>query len=124
MRCLHAHVRTREENGEPVENSALPPVENGAEDLTRETDGADEETRAESIERLKRRYLGGTLGQGIVMMSWEQFAELCRLLSIEEMEHYFGVITRSERSGHHYTRRTHFEAILNMAQKDRKAKGG
>lgn len=119
-----AHVRTREED-EPVKNSAPgSPVENSEEDGEDTPDGMDEEARAEALERLKRRYLGGTLGQGLVLMSPEQFDTLCEELSLAELEHYMGVITRSERSGHHYTRRTHFQAIREMAYKDRQTKGG
>lgn len=119
-----AHVHTREED-EPVENSAPgPPVENSEEDSEDAPDGVDEEARAEALERLKRHYLGGTLGQGLVLMSSEQFDVLCEELSLAELEHYMGVITRSERSGHHYTRRTHFQAIREMAYKDRQTKGG
>lgn len=119
-----AHAHTCEEDAEVVENSAPPLLENLEEDTGDETDDVDEEAAAETLERMKRKYLGGTLGQGLVMISGEQFAELCRILSLEELEHYMGVITSSERKGHHYTKRTHFEAIWDMAQKDRRTKKG
>lgn len=79
-----------------------------------------EEYKKELRERLKLKYLGGELGRGIVMMSEEQFSSLCELLSLEELEKYFGIVVECERSGKRYKKKTHYQAILEMAHKDRK----
>lgn len=70
----------------------------------------------------KRRYLGGSLGKGVVMLSDEQIDSLLDLLSIEEFDYYVGVIAENELRGHRYRKKTHYQAILDMANKDRKVK--
>ena len=74
----------------------------------------------EQKKRLQQTYLGGTLGQGVVMMNDEQFEALCRELSVEEMEKYFKIVTDCEKSGKKYRKKTHYQAILQMAEKDRR----
>lgn len=115
-----AHAHTREEDTTPMENSKAPRGDR-INDADKE---ARERFRKESLERLKRKYLGGTLGQGVVMLSPEQFDSLCEELSVDELNHYMDVIASSEQRGHHYTKRTHYQAILDMAKKDRQTKGG
>ena len=75
----------------------------------------------ENLERraLMRRYLGGTLGGGVVMMSDEQFNALCEELSHEELEKYLAVVRDCEKQGKHY-KKSHYQAILDMAKKDRR----
>ena len=86
-------------------------------------EGEDAEVyRQEVKERLRRKYLGGELGQGVVLMSDEQFAYLCDYLTIDEMEKYFGIVVECEKSGKRYKKKTHYQAILEMAMKDRKVK--
>lgn len=86
-------------------------------------EGEDAEVyRQEVKEKLRRKYLGGTLGQGVVFMSDEQFEYLCDLLTIDEMEKYFGIVVECEKSGKRYKKKTHYQAILEMAMKDRKVK--
>lgn len=74
-------------------------------------------------ETAKREFMGGTLGQGVVLMSDEQFDDLCEKLSLDEIKHYFGVIVKCEKNGKGYTKKTHYQAILDMVAKDRKVKG-
>lgn len=71
---------------------------------------------------LRQKYIGGKLGQGLVRMNNAQFGDLCQRLSLEEMDHYFGVIVECEKSGKHFRRKTHYQAILDMVDKDRKLK--
>lgn len=86
-------------------------------------DGEDAEVyRQEVKERLRGKYLGGKLGQGVVFMSDEQFDSLLEILSIDEMEKYCGIIVECERNGKRYKKKTHYQAILEMAMKDRKVK--
>ena len=86
-------------------------------------DGEDAEVyRQEVKERLRRKYLGGTLGQGVVLMSDEQFSYLCDVLTLDEMEKYFGIVVECEKNGKRYKKKTHYQAILEMAMKDRKVK--
>lgn len=79
-------------------------------------------SKGERAEALRQRYIGGSLGQGVVMMNDEQFTDLCERLSIEELERYFNAVTECENSGKHYRKKTHYQAILDMAAKDRGVK--
>lgn len=71
-------------------------------------------------EGLKQRYFGGELGQGVVFMSDEQFADLCDRLSAQEIDKYFGIIVECEKNGKRYKNKSHYQAILEMALKDRR----
>ena len=66
----------------------------------------------------RRRYLGG-IGKNVVFLSDEQMSDLLDKLSIEEFDYYVGVIADNELKGHHYKKKTHYQAILDMAKKDR-----
>ncbi len=70
--------------------------------------------------RLQQKYLGGTLGQGIVMMSMEQFDAICENYSIEEIEKYFEIIVDCENRGKSWKKKTHYQAFLDMAAQDRR----
>ncbi|MBQ2735510.1 MAG: hypothetical protein IJF33_06725 [Clostridia bacterium] len=98
-------ARTREESN----------VESGTEN----PEEAENEEPQNCAERIKRYYLGGTLGQGVILMSAEQFDDLCVRLSLDELERYMEIVVNCERSGKHY-KKTHYQAILNMAEEDRK----
>ena len=73
-------------------------------------------------EEAKLKLLGGSLGGGVVMLSDEQFNDLCDKLSFEELNKYIGVVRDCENAGQHYKKKTHYQAILDMARKDRKVK--
>ena len=73
-------------------------------------------------ERAKLKYLGGTLGQGVVLMSDEQFDDLCDKLSIDELDKYIGIVAECEMNGQKFKKKTHYQAILDMVAKDRKVK--
>lgn len=75
-------------------------------------------------EEAKRKYLGGSLGKGVVLLSDEQMNDLLTKLSIEEFDHYVGVVADCELSGKPFKKKTHYQAILDMAAKDRKTIGG
>ena len=62
----------------------------------------------------------GSLGEGIILMSKEQFDDLLDKLSIDEVHKYFEVIKECEKNGKKYKKKSHYQAILDMAQKDRK----
>ena len=94
----HSIAREGEENtDEPVENS-------------------------EDRESVKLKYLNGTLGKGVVMLSDEQFYDLLDRLSIAEFDKYVSIVAECELNGQHYKKKTHYQAILDMAKKDRKIK--
>ena len=69
----------------------------------------------------RRTYLGG-IGKGVVFLSDEQMSDLLDKLSIEEFDYYVGVIADNELKGHRYKKKTHYQAILDMANNDRKTK--
>ena len=66
--------------------------------------------------------LGGTLGRGVVMLSDEQFEDLCDKLSYEELNKYIGIVADCELNGKPYKKKTHYQAILDMAKHDRRIK--
>ena len=68
----------------------------------------------------KRMVLGGTLGQGVVMLSEEQMNDLLEQLSLDEFDKYVSIVADNELKGHHYKKKTHYQAILDMAMKDRR----
>ena len=67
----------------------------------------------------RRRYLGG-IGKKVVLLSDEQMGDLLDKLSIDEFDYYVGVVAENELKGHHYKKKTHYQAILDMVAKDRK----
>lgn len=69
----------------------------------------------------RRRYLGG-IGKNVVFLSDEQMSDLLDKLSVEEFDYYVGVVADNEIKGHHYKKKTHYQAILDMANKDRRVK--
>ena len=73
-------------------------------------------------EEAKLRYLGGTLGGGVVLITDEQFDDLCDKLSLDELNKYIAIVRDNEKKGHHYTKKTHYQAILDMVNKDRRKK--
>ena len=73
-------------------------------------------------ERIKLKYLGGSLGQGVVLLSDEQFEDLCDRLSIAEVDKYIGIVAECEKSGKRYKNKSHYQAILDMVNKDRRIK--
>lgn len=67
----------------------------------------------------RREYLGG-IAKNVVLLSDEEIGDLLTKISLDEFNYYVGIIAQSELKGHHYTKRTHYQAILDMAYKDRK----
>ena len=87
-----------------------------------DTESNDLSTDFSTIEDKKRKVLGGELGKGVVLLSQEQMDDLLDKLSLEEFDYYVGVVADCILSGKKYTRKTHYQAILEMAEKDRKIK--
>jgi predicted phage replisome organizer len=67
-----------------------------------------------------RKRLGGKLGAGVVFLSDDQISHLLDILTVDEFDHYVGIVRDQELKGHHYTGKTHYQAILDMANKDRR----
>ena len=70
----------------------------------------------------KRKVIGGELGKGVVMLSQEQMDDLLERLSIEEFDYYVSVVADCILKGKQYKRKTHYQAILDMAEADRRVK--
>ena len=83
---------------------------------------ADLSTGFSTNEDKKRTPLGGELGKGVVLLSQEQINDLLDKLSIEEFDHYVGVVADCILRGKTFKRKTHYQAILDMAMADRKIK--
>ena len=75
-------------------------------------------------ERVKLKFLGGKLGKGVVMLSEEQIDSLLDELSIEEFNKYVEIVAECELSGQHYKKKTHYKAIMDMVEKDRRVQKG
>jgi hypothetical protein len=75
-------------------------------------------------EEAKLKYLGGSLGKGVVMLSDEQIDDLLDKLSIEEFNKYVEIVAECELNGKPYKKKTHYQAILDMAEADRRVKKG
>ena len=89
--------------------------------IQRENDSlSDFSTGLSTRDESKRQILRGNLGKGVVLLSQEQIDDLLDKLSIEEFDHYVEVVANQELSGRHYTKKTHYQAILDMAAKDRR----
>ena len=73
-------------------------------------------------DRVKRELMGGTLGAGVVMLSEAEVDHLLDELSLDEFNYYVGVVRDCELSGQRYKKKTHYQAIMDMAMKDRKIK--
>lgn len=77
-------------------------------------------TALSTKEESKLRVQEGNLFQGKVIMSDEQLDDLLDKLSLDELHHYIGVIIRRIDIGKPFRRKTHYQAILDMAAQDRK----
>lgn len=75
-----------------------------------------------SVEKSKRSYLQGSLGKGVVLLSDEQLDDLLDRLSVEEFDKYVKIVADNELAGKRYTKKTHYDAILDMATKDRQVR--
>ena len=73
-------------------------------------------------EEAKLKYLGGSLGKGVVMLSDEQVDDLLDKLSIEEFNKYVEIVADCELNGKSYKNKSHYQAILDMVAKDRRLK--
>ena len=69
-----------------------------------------------------RKKLGGELGKGVVLLSQEQMDDLLDKLSIEEFDHYVSVVADCILKGKPFRKKTHYQAILDMALADRRIK--
>ena len=87
-----------------------------------DSESDDLSTDFSTTEDKKRKVLGGELGKGVVFLSQEQMDDLLDKLSLEEFDYYVGVVADCILSGKKYTRKTHYQAILDMAKNDRRVK--
>lgn len=78
------------------------------------------ENDVENSEREKVVTRFGELFQGFVMLSDAQMDDLLDKLSLDEFNRYCSIVADNERRGKHYKRKTHYQAILEMALNDRK----
>ena len=70
----------------------------------------------------RRTPLGGELGKGVVLLNQAQIDDLLDKLSLEEFNHYVSVVADCVLSGKQFRRKTHYQAILDMAAADRRIK--
>jgi len=82
----------------------------------------DKDERREALLSQQRTALNGPLGGGVVFLSDEQMDDLLNKLSLDEFHYYIGIVRDCELKGKSYKKKTHYQAILDMAIKDRKVK--
>lgn len=70
----------------------------------------------------RRTPLGGELGKGVVLLNQAQIDDLLEKLSLEEFNHYVSVVADCVLNGKQFRRKTHYQAILDMATADRRIK--
>lgn len=70
----------------------------------------------------KRKMLSGELGKGVVFLSDAQMDDLLDKLSLDEFNHYVSVVADCILRGKQFKRKTHYRAILDMAEADRRIK--
>ncbi len=113
---IHSIAREEDEEKEYIERKV---AEVGFDE---DDDVSADAYREELKSNLKQKFIKGELGQGVVFMSNEQFLDLTEMLSLDELEKYFAVIVKCEKGGKKFTRKSHYQAIIDMAKKDRKIK--
>ena len=91
-------------------------------DQSIETENDEFSTEFSTGEDKIRKSLGGELGKGVVLLSQEQMDDLLEKLSIEEFNHYVSVVADCILKGKPFKRKTHYQAILDMAAQDRRVK--
>lgn len=89
---------------------------NGDEDEALESN---EETDSTDLSTIKLNFSHGTLGEGIVLMSEEQFESLCEKLTLDEIHHYFERLKDFIRKKPHATIYSHYKTILKWVEEDR-----
>ena len=87
-----------------------------------DTENINLSTELSTDEDIKRKVLGGELGKGVVFLSQEQMDDLLEKLSLDEFNHYVSVVADCILKGKQYKKKTHYEAILDMAISDRRIK--
>ena len=87
-----------------------------------DVDNSMDDVDSEEAENRQRKLMYGELGEGLISMSDDQWAYICEHYSLYEIHYYFEVIKSQIRKGHQYTVKTHFQAFIEMAEKDRKKK--
>ena len=80
----------------------------------------DEDERREALLSQQRTALQGKLGGGVVFLSDEQINDLLEKLSLDEFHHYIGIVRDCELKGKKFKKKTHYQAICEMAIKDRR----
>lgn len=82
-------------------------------------------TPADFAQERQRTNIGGSLGKGVLLLSDEQTEDLLNKLSLDEFNRYCKIVVECELKGKKFKKKTHYQAILDMAIKDRKIlKGG
>ena len=104
---IHSIILAKNENEFPVNSTGF---------------STDFSTDVDTREETKRKLLGGELGKGVVFLSQEQMDDLLDKLSLEEFDHYVGVVADCILNGKPFKRKTHYQAILDMAIADRRIK--
>ena len=108
------------ENERKSEGSFAQPTDSENDSLSSLSTGFS--TFVDKREDQKRTLLQGNLGKGVVLLSQEQMDDLLDKLSLEEFDYYVGVVADCILKGKPFKRKTHYQAILDMAIADRRIK--
>ena len=119
---IEEREKEREEDKDKDKDSFFTEREEAISDLgAGATDLTDFSSYFESVDSIAiRKERCEAIGGGAVQLSDEQMQELFSKLSLTDFEYYVGVIRKCIDKGHTYRRKSHCQAILDMAKKDGK----
>ena len=82
-------------------------------------ENADAASRKRMIRRITEMAQLKDVCDGVVFMSEDQMDALYDMCSIDEVNRYIRKVADAEISGKHYTTKNHFQAVIEMIEKDR-----
>jgi predicted phage replisome organizer len=82
--------------------------------------GADAAKRKQMMRLINERMQLKDVCDGVVFMSDIQMDALYDICSMDEITRYIRIVADAELSGKHYKAKTHFQAVLEMIEEDRK----
>ena len=108
-------------NGFPIEGNGIEPKRNELNGVEEEGQDSNEESDLSTDSLSKHlEFSNGSLGEGIVFMSDEQFDSLCEKLTLDEIHHYFDRLKTFIRKKPEATIYSHYRTILKWVEEDRR----
>ena len=107
-------------NGIPIEGNRIESNRSEMKGVEVEAPDSNEESELSTDSTKKHlEFSNGTLGEGIVFMTDEQFDVLCEKLTLDEIHHYFDRLKTFIRKKPEATIYSHYKTILKWVEEDR-----